>query len=69
MDKNMEMISDKELMTAFKNDGLHIFTDVTALEEFLLSRSWKNTNLLWMSSGNFGNLNIEHLAQKITTPK
>jgi UDP-N-acetylmuramate: L-alanyl-gamma-D-glutamyl-meso-diaminopimelate ligase len=35
------------------------------LEELLVSQSWTNKNLLMMSSGNFGGIDLTKLADKI----
>jgi len=45
--------------------GLLVFQDSTTLENFLLQQSWKNKNLLFMSSGQFGGLDIPALADKL----
>jgi UDP-N-acetylmuramate: L-alanyl-gamma-D-glutamyl-meso-diaminopimelate ligase len=44
---------------------MHIFSEAKQLEDFLLQQSWNNKNLLMMSSGNFGGLNIPELAKKV----
>ena len=66
--KNMEMITKEDLIKAFNNDSIHIFTDLSSLQQYLLSFSWENTNLLLMSSGNFGNMDIENFTKKIKQP-
>ncbi len=63
--KNMEMLSAEEIKQAFNNTDVLVFDDATKLEEFLLQQSWKNKNLLMMSSGNFGGININALADRI----
>jgi UDP-N-acetylmuramate: L-alanyl-gamma-D-glutamyl-meso-diaminopimelate ligase len=63
--KNMEMLSAKEIKEAFNNPDVLVFEDAVKLEDFLLQQSWKNKNLLMMSSGNFGGINIAALADKI----
>ena len=42
-----------------------VFQDASKLEEFLLQQSWVNKNLLMMSSGNFGGIDISKLAEKL----
>lgn len=64
--KNMELITESEIRSAFANPGIHVFDDSKNLEEFLINQKWKNRNLLMMSSGNFGGINIAELADKIT---
>lgn len=63
--KNLPILTESEIKSAFGHNGLHVFTDVAKLEEFLLSMSWVNKNLLMMSSGNFGGLDLPRLANKI----
>lgn len=56
-------VSDVE--NAFNFQGLRVFTDIVELEQCLLGKQWKNTNLLLMSSGHFGNLDLQKLAGNI----
>jgi len=65
--KNLEPLSEADIKTAFASSNAKVFSDAKALEEFLLQQSWKNKNLLMMSSGNFGGLNIAALAEKISS--
>lgn len=55
----------KDVENAFNFEHLQIFTDAEALEQNLLSKDWENHNLLMMSSGNFGHLDLKSLAKKI----
>jgi UDP-N-acetylmuramate: L-alanyl-gamma-D-glutamyl-meso-diaminopimelate ligase len=63
--KKMEHLSEADVKTAFAAPSLIFFDDIKKLEGFLLQQSWENKNLLMMSSGNFGGLDIHTLAQKI----
>ena len=63
--KSLEEITHSELQEGFKNKKLISFFDEKELQKYLLSQSWKNKNLLMMSSGNFNGLNLEELANKI----
>jgi len=65
--KNLEPLSEADIKTAFASSNAKVFSDATSLEEFLLQQSWKNKNLLMMSSGNFGGINIAALAEKISS--
>lgn len=64
-DKNLEPLSEQDIKNAFANPALSVFTDVAKLQDFLFQQSWKNKNLLLMSSGNFGGLNLAALSDKI----
>jgi len=63
--KNLDPLSEAEIKSAFNNSGLRVFDNPGQLEEFLRQQSWKNKNLLMMSSGNFGGISIPQLAEKI----
>jgi UDP-N-acetylmuramate: L-alanyl-gamma-D-glutamyl-meso-diaminopimelate ligase len=63
--KKLEPLDDSEIRKAFGAPGIYIFNDASQLEKFLLQQSWKNKNLLMMSSGNFGGIDISELAEKI----
>lgn len=63
--KSMELLEAPDIKKAFAAPSMHIFSDAKKLEEFLLQQSWTSKNLLMMSSGNFGGLNISELAEKI----
>jgi UDP-N-acetylmuramate: L-alanyl-gamma-D-glutamyl-meso-diaminopimelate ligase len=63
--KNLEPLSEADIRSAFANPALTVFNDALKLEDFLRQQSWKNKNLLMMSSGNFGGIDIPVLADKI----
>ena len=63
--KKLEDISEKDIITSFNNKDLKVFTDSQKLSNYLLSLDWNNKNLLLMSSGNFGGLDIKKLAKEI----
>ena len=63
--KKLESIEDSDIKASFASPSMHIFRDVKSLENFLVDHSWKNKNLLLMSSGNFGGLRIAELAEKL----
>jgi UDP-N-acetylmuramate: L-alanyl-gamma-D-glutamyl-meso-diaminopimelate ligase len=62
--KNLELTA-ADIKAAFGNSSLQVFDTPQQLESFLTSQTWKDKNLLMMSSGNFGGLNINTLADKI----
>lgn len=64
-DKNLEPLSESDVKKAFGLPSLQVFTEADKLETFLLDQSWKNRNLLMMSSGNFGGIKINELAPKL----
>lgn len=63
--KRLESLSEDDIKTAFKRDDLKIFTDSAELVTFLKSLTWKDANLLLMSSGTFGEIDLKKLAQDV----
>ncbi|MDF7818458.1 Mur ligase family protein [Runella sp. MFBS21] len=63
--KRLAPIEPADVKAAFKLERLEVFTDVEALQQFLLSQSWQNANLLMMSSGTFGGLDLKTLTNDI----
>lgn len=66
--KKLAPISVEEVMHAFANDLLIVFTDTDELKSFLLKQNWNKMNLLLMSSGNFGGLDFKALSDEILNP-
>ncbi|MCF8281817.1 MAG: peptidoglycan synthetase, partial [Bacteroidales bacterium] len=56
--KKMPPIQPAEIREAFGLPELHIFTQSTDFQDFLSHQDIENTNLLLMSSGNFGGMDI-----------
>ena len=56
---------EDELRKAFGRNDLHLFTDAASLSDYLLQQDWNNRNLLLMSSGNFGGLDIDKIKNSI----
>jgi len=63
--KRLESLSEDDIKTAFKRDDLKVFTNSAELEAFLKSLAWKDANLLLMSSGTFGDIDLKKLAVDI----
>lgn len=63
--KRMEPISAEEIKAAFRREDLQVFTDMEALNTFLAGLTWKDANLLLMSSGTFGGLDLEALSKTV----
>jgi UDP-N-acetylmuramate: L-alanyl-gamma-D-glutamyl-meso-diaminopimelate ligase len=63
--KNLAPLSASDIHSAFANNRIQVFDDASKLEGFLLSQKWKDKNLLMMSSGNFGGINLRQLSEKI----
>lgn len=63
--KRLEPITEEDIRTAFKREDLHVFTDSAKMVEFLKSQTWDNANLLLMSSGTYGDLDLKALATEL----
>lgn len=62
--KRLEPISENEIKNAFKSE-IQVYTDSNKLKEKLENLNLENATLLMMSSGNFNNLNLSLLADKL----
>ena len=62
---DLEPLTEVDVKKAFNTADIMVFQDARKLEEYLLQLSWKNKNLLMMSSGNFGGIDISELAEKL----
>ncbi|GAB3220932.1 peptidoglycan synthetase [Algoriphagus aestuariicola] len=65
--KKLEIMDEATLREGFKRPDLMLFTDSTALKEYLETQNYANTNLLLMSSGNYDNLDLEPLKAKFNS--
>ena len=63
--KKLDSLSEGDIKSAFANPSLTVFNDSKKLEEYLQNQSWKNRNLLMMSSGNFGGIDIKALSENL----
>jgi UDP-N-acetylmuramate: L-alanyl-gamma-D-glutamyl-meso-diaminopimelate ligase len=65
--KKLELMTEAELRTGFQRSDLVLFTDSTALQDYLAGQDYSQTNLLLMSSGNYDNMDLEVLKDKFTS--
>ena len=63
--KKIAPLDASDVQNAFKDEKLHFFNHVNALESYLLSINFKDSNLLLMSSGNFSGLDLIKLAREL----
>lgn len=63
--KEDSKIDVNDVKNAFNFNDLKVFTEVQDMENFLCNQSWDNANLLLMSSGHFGQMDLQHIANKI----
>ena len=59
--KKLKPISKEQISKAFKRDDLIIYTDPKEFKEFLFVQNLENTALLFMSSGDYGGLDLEEV--------
>lgn len=63
--KRLEPLSEEDISKAFKREDLEVFTKAEELEAFLKAQNWENSNLLLMSSGTFGDIDLKALVEDI----
>jgi UDP-N-acetylmuramate: L-alanyl-gamma-D-glutamyl-meso-diaminopimelate ligase len=63
--KKIMPFSEIDVQTAFNNDKLTFFNNAKTLEQYLRGLDFKDTNLLLMSSGNFGGMDLVTLAREL----
>lgn len=63
--KKLELMDEKTLKQAFGRNDLRLFTEIKDLKTFLENQSYANTNLLLMSSGNYDDMDLSVLKNKI----
>lgn len=65
--KGLSPITEPDILNSFNNKKIKVFIDSTLLANYLKSQHWADKNLLMMSSGNFGGLDLKELAKTITS--
>ena len=63
--KNLEPLSEADIKAAFATPNVQVFSDPTDLTNFITTQGWKSKNLLMMSSGNFGGIDLTAIAEKV----
>ncbi len=59
--KQVKPYTVKDICSAFGRGDMKVFSRVAELANYMRTINWKNTNLLMMSSGDFGGLDISKL--------
>ena len=65
--KKLPAISPADVKDAFKNERISVFNESEKLKAFLRQIDYQNKNLLLMSSGNFGGIDVDKLAEEIVS--
>ncbi len=63
--KKLDMLSPSQVKASFNTDNVEVFTESTELLARLKDIKFKERNLLLMSSGNFGGINVDDLAKEL----
>lgn len=63
--KKLEPITASDIRSAFANPNIQVFDNTPELEAYLHGQKWDNKNLLMMSSGNFGGIQLQKLSDRI----
>lgn len=63
--KKLDPIEQEQIFEAFGRKDLKVFTDPDAFREFLFAQDFQYTNLLLMSSGNYGGLDLQAVSELI----
>ena len=63
--KKLPELTSNDVIEAFKNEKLKVFTKTDEFVKFLESQDLDNSNVLFMTSGNFGGLDLVEFAKKL----
>ncbi len=63
--KKLKPVSKEQIAKAFQRDDLIIYTDPKEFKNFLFAQDLNNTALLFMSSGDYGGLDLEEVKKLI----
>jgi UDP-N-acetylmuramate: L-alanyl-gamma-D-glutamyl-meso-diaminopimelate ligase len=64
--KRLPPLSEEKVAAGFDKKGLIVMHKKEELADWLTKQSYKNVNLLFMSSGNYDGLDIQALTNRIT---
>ena len=67
--KGYQLIDNNKLKQAFNNQELYIFSESKMLTDFILKQKYVDTNLLFMSSGNYASIDLDMLINEIKSSK
>ena len=63
--KKLLNITEDEVLKAFNGSNIEVFTSSEEIKNRLLEKTWNDSNLLMMSSGNFDGIDFNELAKEI----
>ena len=63
--KKLPPLDPEMVKQAIGRPDIRVFTDTKLLSDFLMNFGWKNKNLLMMSSGDFGGMDVKAFAKQL----
>ena len=63
--KQMPPLDPALIISSFGRDDMRVFSEKEKLQEFLLAQDWHENNLLLMTSGQFGGMDVKGLAGRV----
>lgn len=63
--KRLAPLTEDDIKKSFGSPNIRVFTSSSNLKSWLLNQDWNHKNLMFMSSGTFGDLNIGELANEL----
>ena len=63
--KQMPQLDPQLIIQSFGRDDMKVFSSKEELQSFLLAQNWKENNLLLMTSGQFGGMDLKALTKAI----
>ena len=67
VEKKMQPLTEADIKESFNDNRIFYFNDPAKLEIFLRKQDYRRTNLLLMSSGTYGGINLQKLADELHT--
>lgn len=68
-DSNFPLVSQETIKNEFRNTNVKMFENATGVLRELSSIQWKDTNLLFVSAGNFSAVDFSDIAEKLIAMK
>jgi len=63
--KKLQPLDDETVHKAFNRSDIKVFTETSSLQNYLLEQGWAGKNLLLMSSGNYGGMDLDRFGKSI----
>jgi UDP-N-acetylmuramate: L-alanyl-gamma-D-glutamyl-meso-diaminopimelate ligase len=63
--KQMPPLDPQLIIDSFGREDIRVFSSKEELQSFLLAQSWRDNNLLLMTSGQFGGMDVKGLVKEV----